>query len=97
MPTVATVATASNRVANFPKLGFVPGGRGRSRLAMFAGQALRPGFLNVPRREELDERGLAGFNNLGVEVLSGEVHGAGVRAEHQTREGDGDEGDLHYS
>ncbi len=47
---------------------------------MFAGQALRPGFLNVPRREELDERGLDGFNNLGVEVLSGEVHGAGLRA-----------------
>ena len=50
---------------------------------------------NVPRREELHERGFAGFKHFGVEGVRGEVHGAGLRAEHQAREGDGDEVKLH--
>ena len=51
---------------------------------------------DVPRREELHERGLAGFENLLVEVLSGEVDGAGVGAEQQAHEGRGHESSLHF-
>merc|ERR1719258_207975 len=48
-----------------------------------------------PRREELDESSLAGFENLGIEVLCGEVDGAGVGADHQAHQGDREERDTH--
>mmetsp|Transcript_8023 Transcript_8023/g.35479 ORF Transcript_8023/g.35479 Transcript_8023/m.35479 type:complete len:242 (+) Transcript_8023:220-945(+) len=48
-----------------------------------------------PRREELDEGGLAALENLGVEVGGGEIDGAGVSAEHQAHEGDREERDTH--
>ena len=50
---------------------------------------------NAPRREELDEGGLAALENLGVEVGGGEIDGAGVSAEHQAHEGDREERDTH--
>tara|TARA_B110000305_G_C19370336_1_gene604138 strand:+ start:610 stop:870 length:261 start_codon:yes stop_codon:yes gene_type:complete len=50
---------------------------------------------DAPRREELDESSLAGFENLGIEVRGGEVDGAGVGADHQAHEGDREERDTH--
>ena len=65
----------------------------RVRASRAVGEGKRA--ADVPRREELHERGLAGFENLRVEVLSGEVDGAGVGAEDQAHEDHGDEGNLH--
>ena len=50
---------------------------------------------DAPRSEELDEGSLAAVEHLGVEILGGEINGAGVSAKHQTHEGDREERDTH--